>query len=184
MAAMNVSVHDAVETTYGIQQSWMVGNMSRFDLVDRFLDEILEHSEEAEERIEQFLPNLNVLVTSRENGVEVVQANNRQELVDALKQTTWIPFVTGDGILRPTSSSSCPVEETSKPQDIINDFYLDGAFSRMIHPVCEYDLRVPNNWINMLYTLNPALKRKHVDELWNAGRNFEHPLVAPPLKSL
>jgi hypothetical protein len=168
MAAMNVSLDDATFTTYNIQQAWMAGNMSRFEIVDAFLDQVIDHSEETEEKIEHFLPKLNILVTSRGNGVKVIQPSNRQELVSALKQTTWIPFVTGEGVLRP----STVVVETEN-----NDFYLDGGFSRMIHPVCEHDLYVPNTWVNMLHTLNPGLNRKHVDELWHSGRHFEHPLL-------
>ena len=204
MAAMNVSVTDAVALTYNIQQSWLAGNMSRFDIVDAFLQDILGSSiyddtilmEEEEEyndqqcndqqcdnfyrdsRIESFLPRLNVLVTSRGNGVKVVKPKSRAELIDALKQTTWIPFITGEGVLRPSSNDLMINDNNSNSTYNEEEFYLDGGFSRVLHPICEYDLRVPNTWINMIYTLHPGLKPHHVDLLWQAGRNFEHPLLA------
>ena len=151
--------------------------MTRFEMVDNFLEGTLgDHaSSDYAERIETFLPNLNVLVTSKGKGVEVVRPQSRQELVIALKQTTWIPFVTGEGVLRPHNSSvaseSCPANEEQ------DEFYLDGGFSRVLHPECEFDLWVPNTWINMLYTLNPAMSPSQVESMWDAGRNFDHPLL-------
>ena len=112
-----MSIGDAYNNAYGIQQSWLAGNMSRFEIVEEFLQNLFEESDQissastyynddvneqqcngtSHTRIEDFLPKLNILVTSRGNGVEIVQPRTRTELVDALKQTTWIPFVTGEG---------------------------------------------------------------------------------------
>jgi len=201
MAAMNVSVTDALSMTYDIQQKWLAGDMSRFEIVDAFLEDVLGNNDidpldamndiavvDNDDRIESFLANIHVLVTTKGNGVKVVNPTSRRELVDALKQTTWIPFVTGEGVLRPTldelnSGNLTTIGDGADDDDGImrldeQDFYLDGGFSRMLHPLCEFDLRVPNTWINILYTLNPALKPHHVDELWEAGRNFDHPLLA------
>lgn len=180
LAAMNVSLSDALSLSFGIQQSWLAGNMTRFEMVDHFLEGTLGDEEYAE-RMESFLPNLNVLVTSKGKGVEVVQPASRNELVLALKQTTWIPFVTGEGVLRPNdddnsyTTGDCPANEEDMDYD---EFYLDGGFSRVLHPACEFDLWVPNTWINMLYTLNPAMTSSQVETMWTEGRNFDHPLLA------
>ena len=178
MAAMNISVSDAASIAYGIQNSWMEGNMTRFELVDYFLEGVLGDENAGEdERIESFLPNLKILVTSKGSGVNVMQPTSRSELVDALKKTTWIPFVTGDGVLRPSSTENSTDSCSAANAFESDDFYIDGGFSRMLHPICEYDLRVPNTWINMLYTLHPGLSPQQVDLLWESGRNFDHPLL-------
>ena len=191
-----MSVDDVYEKAYGIQQSWLAGNMTRFEIVEEFLQNLFEESDKEDNqiheiinangttfddyeqqqqncsinhsgRIEQLLPKLKILVTSRGNGVEVIQPRTRSELVAALKQTTWIPFVTGEGVMRPDSEKETAMEE----------FYLDGGFSRVLHPECAYDLRVPNTWVNMMYTLHPGMSQGQVNELWEAGRNFDHPLL-------
>jgi hypothetical protein len=176
LAAMNVTLGDALALGFGIQQSWLAGNMTRFEMVDHFLDGTLGDSSDYAERIDSFLPNLNVLVTSKGKGVEVVRPQSRQELMVALKQTTWIPFVTGEGVLRPQPANSSSTDEC--PAEDEDEFYLDGGFSRVLHPTCEFELWVPNDWINMLYTLNPAMTPSQVETMWNAGRNFDHPLLA------
>jgi hypothetical protein len=183
MAAMNVSVNDAAAMAYGIQHAWLAGNMSRFDIVDYFLMDMLgEEDSYEEQRIESFLPRLKILVTSKGKGVEIVQPATRSELQYALKQTTWIPFVTGEGVMRPlenynSTTGSGSVESCSANNDEADEFYIDGGFSRVLHPICEFDLRVPNTWVNMLYTLHPGISREQVNLLWEAGQKFDHPLL-------
>lgn len=197
-----MSVDDVYGKAYDIQQSWLAGNMTRFEIVEEFLQNLFEESYYAENdhtaelllaptlnvstiiddhelyqqpncsisqpsRIKHLLPKLNILVTSRGKGVEVIQPRSRSELIDALKRTTWIPFVTGEGVMWPDSEQETALQE----------FYLDGGFSRMLHPSCAYDLRVPNTWVNMMYTLHPGMSQGQVNELWEAGRNFDHPLL-------
>ncbi|CAB9511638.1 expressed unknown protein [Seminavis robusta] len=171
MAAMNISVGEATTMATDVQQLWMVGNITRFDIIDQFLLDVLgEDSDEGNQIIESFLPNLKILVTSRGNGVEIVQPTSRDELISALKQTTWIPFITGQGVFRASTNDTCSNAEE-------NEFYLDGAFSRVLHPTCEYDLLVPGTFRTLMLTLHPGLSREDVDQLWEAGRNFEHPLL-------
>ena len=192
-----MSIGDAYNNAYGIQQSWLAGNMSRFEIVEEFLQNLFEESDQissastyynddvneqqcngtSHTRIEDFLPKLNILVTSRGNGVEIVQPRTRSELVDALKQTTWIPFVTGEGVMRPDFNNNNNTFDIDPDEKEVEEFYLDGGFSRMLHPTCAYDLRVPNTWINMMYTLHPGMSQGQVNELWESGRNFNHPLL-------
>lgn len=182
MAAMNVSIDDAAAIAYGVQHAWLAGNMSRFDIVDYFLMDMLgEEDSYEEQRLENFLPRLKILVTSKGKGVEIVQPATRSDLQYALRQTTWIPFVTGDGVMRPSenynSTGSRSVESCTVTNDDADEFYIDGGFSRVLHPVCEFDLRVPNTWVNMLYTLHPGLSREQVHLLWESGQKFDHPLL-------
>ena len=179
---MNVSVTDALALSFGIQQSWLAGNMTRFQMVDEFLEGTVG-DQGYEEQIDSFLPRLKILTFSSKSGVEVIQPQSRRELVTALKRSTWIPLITGQGVLRsdPAASSSnasdpsCLVSEAEEEEEDV--FYLDGGFSRVLHPTCEFDLFVPLTWINMLYTLNPAMTPSQVEEMWDAGRNFDHPLL-------
>lgn len=224
MAAMNHTLDDAVNIAGNIQQLWLNGQISRFDIVDRFLDDILQSyddhhdNENSNTSSALFLhSNLKVLVTSKGRGLEIIQATNRQELKDILKKTTWIPFVTGDGVMRSSSSDEEVIETTSliHPSTTLNytqtniqnfdleeqqqllketltnnnnivheddDFYLDGGFSRMLHPICEHNLHVPNTLINLLYTLHPGMQRHQINSMFEAGQQYDHPLLelVPP----
>ena len=210
MAGMKMSVNDVYDKAYNIQQSWLAGNMSRFEIVEEFLQNLFEEShDDVEDRwtldaslsngttskdhheqdmnqncsishsnlIEQLLPKINILVTSRGKGVEVIKPRSLAELTGALKQTTWIPFVTGEGVMRVEDSLQRQQQQDTAAAALQQEFYLDGGFSRMLHPTCAYDLRVPNTWVNMMYTLHPGMSQEQVHELWEAGRNFEHPLL-------
>jgi hypothetical protein len=139
----------------------MAGNMSQYEMVDYFLEEFAPESVESVVLLEDFLPRLNVLVTTPNNGVEIRTPTNRTELVDLLIKTTWIPFVTGRGILADDDGH-----------------YLDGGFSRVLHPKCDHEVHVPITWNMFIHTLNPGFDRDLVYEFWEMGRAIkEHPFA-------
>mmetsp|Transcript_4924 Transcript_4924/g.9152 ORF Transcript_4924/g.9152 Transcript_4924/m.9152 type:complete len:209 (-) Transcript_4924:1196-1822(-) len=159
-AFMNKSLDDVSEAAFAAQHAWTSGNRSRFELVDFFFDELVpgELDEDAE-MIERVLPRIKVLVTTVSGGLKVVEATNRQELKDGILKTTWVPYLTGWGF---------SVDE--------EDVYLDGGFSRLLHPECETSLHLPLIWETLVHTFSPGLTREQVQRLWQAGRNFNYAL--------
>ena len=77
-----------VEAGFSTQAAWTAGNISRFELVDHFIDGLIPHG--SEEILDEFLPNLKILVTTSKNGYEAVEASNRTELRDLLIKTAWV----------------------------------------------------------------------------------------------
>lgn len=90
-------VGESIENTYNVSRSiqieWSTSKLATYDLVDEFLERLLPHDEEA---ISNILPRLNVISTSLDTGVEILQASNRTELVALLHSTTRIPYLTGN----------------------------------------------------------------------------------------
>ena len=70
MAFMNTTLQDATDTAHSIQTTWMAGHLSRCDLVDRFIDNLLVDGVS----IEHLLDRLHVLVTTTKNGLAVEKA--------------------------------------------------------------------------------------------------------------
>jgi hypothetical protein len=160
LAFLNTTVDSAYETCSSIQTSSLAGNLSQYELVDYFLDEFAPESVESAV-LEDFLPRLNVLVTTANAGVEIQTPTNRRELVDLLVKTTWIPFVTGRGVM---------VDD--------DGHYLDGGFSRVLHPKCDHEVYVPVTWNTFIHTLNPGFDRRLVNEFWEMGQATEgHPFT-------
>jgi hypothetical protein len=103
-----------------------------------------------------FLPRLQRARDDRERWC----GNQIAEIVGSLK-TTWIPFVTGRGVLADDGGH-----------------YLDGGFSRVLHPKCDHEVYVPVTWNTFIHTLNPGFDRKLVNEFWEMGQATKgHPFT-------
>lgn len=152
LAYLNTTVDDAFGTCRGIQKGWLNGSLSRYQIVDYFLEDLVPKADSS--RLQLLLPHLNILLTTATNGVQVGQATNHEELVDLLVKTTWIPLVTGNGILRQDGES-----------------YIDGGFSRVLHPPCEHTARVPVTWDTYVNSLNPGFGRETAFGLWQMGKD-------------
>jgi hypothetical protein len=153
MAFMNTTLQDAADTAHSIQTLWMAGHLSRYDLVDRFIDNLLVD----EDSITHLLDRLHVLVTTKKNGVAVEKASNSAHLKELLLKTTFIPFITGRGMGYAGDG----------------DYFLDGGFSRTLHPKCNIELWIPLTlWDITQHTLNPALDRDKVEGFWLTGQRY------------
>jgi len=213
VAHLNTSVDDTYSACQSLQNRWLNGSLSRYDLVSQFLEELLPldvdgttdsphmlaangtttmtttrrmvHTGTAADASgsssgwHRFLSRLHVLVTTTSGqGVEAVTARNREHLVDLLLQTTWIPLVTGRGLAEGQSLSPEDNPEGGHPPSLRQPRFLDGGFSRALHPECQYTVRVPNTWESVLYTLHPGMDQLQAYRLW------EHGNMAPPLPDL
>jgi hypothetical protein len=163
----NNQTQSLLEKTYhaaqSVQDSLLRGNLHRYDTVSTFLDE--QYSLVPRHVDPDRLQKLHILVTDLNfpssssspsisasgGGVVVKRPRNRQELLDALTQTTHIPWITGpwrwDGV--------------------------DGGFSRRLHRSCDCNDRidVPWNRETIFHFLNPgALTQQAVNKLFASGQ--------------
>jgi hypothetical protein len=116
---------------------------------------------------ENFLSRLHILVTSAGDGVQVMKARNRESLFDLLIKTTYIPFVTGDSIAL-----------MRRRQDDAVEYYLDGGFSKALHPECQHSVPgVPLSITSALYTLHPGMDKQTAYSLWEMGRSAPPPVL-------
>ncbi|GKY93911.1 hypothetical protein MPSEU_000358000 [Mayamaea pseudoterrestris] len=159
LAFLNTTIDETVDACYEIQNGWMQGELSRFDMVNHFLNRLVTPTDV--NRIEHVLHQLNIIVTTASRGVEIVQPSNRSDLIDLLIKTTWIPIVTGQGV--------------ALEQD--GERYLDGGFSRVLHPPCNHSVWVPTTWTTFVHSLNPGLGREAVYQLFEMGKSADHPLL-------
>ncbi|KAG7351618.1 hypothetical protein IV203_010978 [Nitzschia inconspicua] len=157
---MNKSLDEVSEAAFAAQNAWTSGNRSRFELVDHFFDTLVpSEPDHGNELTRNIIPRIKVLVTTLSGRVEIVQANNVQELKDGIIKTTWVPYLTGWGFPRDTTSGAT---------------FVDGGFSRFWHPRCETRLDLPLIWDTLVHTFNPALDYTQVRRLWRAGYEYRH----------
>ena len=208
---MNRSLTEVSQAAFAAQDSWLLGNQSRFELVDYFFDELVppqqqshgqynhldididEHDNAAhssrisntsdnrlrltaadphvhnrqdtlrgsnsENILSSFLPRIKVLVTTVSGkGFRVEEATDRQHLKELIIRTTWVPYLTGWGFLS---------------DEHTDEIYLDGGFSRMLHPKCESSLHLPLIWETLIHTFSPGLDSRQVRHLWEAGYSYD-----------
>jgi hypothetical protein len=179
-AFLNTSLHSTFDTCQDIQHRLFNGTLRRSDMVEHLLHQVMPtcdsnlsttnaaianiHSDEV--GFHAFLSRVHILVSSASDGVQVAKADSHPTLVDLLVKTTYIPFVTGDAValLQPDSESGV-------------DYYLDGGFSRALHPGCQHQVpSVPLSVSSFVYTLHPGMDKRTAYELWELGRATSSPL--------
>ena len=74
------SFDTALNASVRLQNDWRQGRIQSYDIVDLWLNDVIEYDDEKE--IQQILDRVNVLVTTpyNEKGVISVKASNRAEL--------------------------------------------------------------------------------------------------------
>ena len=87
MALMNLTLDETADAAFQSQSMWRAGNISRFELVDHFFEQLVPLGED---EVQPVLPNLKILVTSQREGHQVGQAKDRAHLKDLLIKTTWM----------------------------------------------------------------------------------------------
>jgi len=156
MAQLNATLDVAYGYALGAQRSWLDGNITRYEIVARFVDDLLQHGELEPD----FISRTNILVTSTEKGVAAENPTNVEELRDLLIRTTFIPFVTGWGWFS---------------SDDDGGVYVDGGFSRVLHPQCQFDVAVPTTVETVVHAFNPGLYPSQVEKFWLMGKMSAFP---------
>lgn len=148
----NRTVDELIDVAVKAQELWRDGNISRFDIVEVFLDNIVPSLTN-----NGVIDKLHILLTTTGVGGTARRAHTLDELRDLLIQTTWIPFVTG---------SSLWVEDDQ------GRYHMDGAFSTTLHPPCTHQIGAPNSYEMVVNSLNPSLSSTKAKEYWQAGFQY------------
>ncbi len=175
-------MEEVYDTALASQNAWKSGNRSRFEIVEYFFDELLPPNISQDNCIVaddidagaceslDFLLRIKILVTTPlEDGYKVLEPKNRNELKEYILRTTWVPYLTGWGWLMPT---------TERDANGHQELYLDGGFSRHLHPRCEAEWQLPLMWETLVHTFSPGLSREQVHSLWERGNDYEYPVPA------
>lgn len=148
----NLTLEQSTNAGIATQEEWLDGSVSIYEFTQPFVAKLLAGVDD--ETLEAILPGIKILVTSPyHGGAEVHVATNRQEFSDLMIKTTWLPYVTGWGMLHEGRS-------------------MDGGFSRRLHPKCDFDVYVPIYWEITKKTFTPAISRSDAFDFWRAG--FAH----------
>jgi len=114
----------------------------------------------SDDKLSSFLPRIKVLVTTVSgDGFRIEEAKDRHHLKELIIRTTWVPYLTGWGLLA---------------DEHTDEIYLDGGFSRMLHPKCESSLHLPLIWETLIHTFSPGLNSRQVRDLWEAGYSYDY----------
>jgi hypothetical protein len=176
-AAANLDIDTVLLSAERAQKQWVEGHIHRYDVVPRFLQELLppfpmsseirenqtaavhSHASPWDLPWSSIMSRLRILVTvvERQRSRQWMRARVRTPtchttLVQHLQETTHIPWLTG------------PLLHYSRDEVIV-----DGGFSRMLHPPCNREIRVPNTWRTVVHSFNPGMDTKHAKALFHHG---------------
>lgn len=165
----NKSYEEVLNIALSTRNRWMNGELSRFDIVNEFIDELIPDDDDEDDMTvgsamvrEMMLENVRVLVTSYRTGPEVKQASNMSELREILSHTMAIPFITHWGMWSEGTDGG---------------YYIDGAFSKYLHPKCQNRLNGSFDFEMLTDTFNPNLHPDKVRRYWEAGSNSARRLI-------
>jgi hypothetical protein len=159
--------HLTMEQTYEIardkQLRWQRGDISRYDVVGAFVDDLLATASNSTKgefigNSPDLLRRLNILTTVPRSdswfGVEpsIRTATDLETLRSMLIQTTWIPYAVGG--------------------DLWSDSHMDGAFSLAHHPPCEHRVGLAMDADLIMNVVNVNLGREKVEKLWRKGLEY------------
>ena len=163
VAALNgFSMEEMYSIAVSAQNRWKTGEISRYEVVPAFVDDLLERSiammptndgVKNNETVPMDLSSLNIITTVKDGSFGIKHSirtpSNMASLRTMLLQTTWIPFAVGDGLWH---------------QD-----HMDGGFSPLHHPACEVNLGLPLDVDLLANIVNVNLSRQKVEKFWNKG---------------
>jgi len=163
VAALNgFSMEEMYSIAVSAQNRWKSGEISRYEVVPAFVDDLLERSialmptndgGKNNETVSMDLSSLNIITTVKDGSFGIKHSirtpSNMASLRTMLLQTTWIPFAVGDGLWH---------------QD-----HMDGGFSPLHHPACEINLGLPLDVDLLANIVNVNLSRQKVEKFWNKG---------------
>ena len=161
---MKYSVNQVFDMALTSRKRWKNGEMNRFQIVEDFIDQMLMHNGHAKlsnstlSRIHVVSTKLNLQSLNPFEAVSTTP-NSIDELKTLLLQTSFIPFVTGDGLYYSTGDST--------------EKYVDGAFSIFQHDKCQARLDIPNQPKLLLNTWNMNLALEDAKSFWEMGLGFD-----------
>lgn len=85
---MQISLEEGFQTAVASKHAWLEGRISRYEIVEHFMDNLVHNSSNAVDAA--VLDRLNVLVTTSEKGVVARKATNLEELKDIITKTMYM----------------------------------------------------------------------------------------------
>lgn len=196
---MDVPLHSVVEMALGAREGWRRGEIGRYDVVNDFVDRLLDETRSCNERTHQssshdvihsfvntnatkqyphkihhYLPKIKIITSAWNKHNPTITQRIRTpssliELKEMLLQTTWIPFITG-----PTLGKF----------DAFGEYHNDGGFAALIYGWkylfgyadsdvttgrTRHALKLPWDVELMFHGLNIALDKEKAVHFWNRG---------------
>jgi len=171
--ALDRSFEEVLGLAQNSQLLWQQGKLSRYDIVEHFVDGLLNNTcninletcnysgngdRDALSRIKIVTSSLNL----RDPRYGLFTYHSRSpldihQLKEMLLQTTWIPYATGN-VFRLIDRKK-------------GDYHIDGAFSATAHPRCSRKMGLPLSVEFIMSSLNPAIERSHAVHFYNLGLN-------------
>lgn len=164
----DISVSEVYEKALDIQMQWRAGAITRFQVVEEFVDYVLSTGNDRT-LDETALARLHV-ITSEDVAFEkawfpklqttVRAPQSLEELRTMLLQTMWIPGATGNGLM-------------------LNQ-HLDGGFTTADHPRCPSSLSLPKltwTWKSLEFHANLLgynMSQEQSERFWGYGAELGH----------
>lgn len=151
----NQTMEEMYALASGIQKKWQKGEMSRYKVVETFVDGLLSEDKGSVSMNDpSLLGRLNILTTTVHAGWFGTKTSSRtpsnlESLRTMLMQTTWIPAATGNGLFHKQ--------------------HMDGAFSVLTHPACEHKLGLAFDFDLIANIVNVNIGPEKVAKLWKLG---------------
>eukprot|EP00923_Selenidium_pygospionis_P056536 GHVN01098666.1.p1 GENE.GHVN01098666.1~~GHVN01098666.1.p1 ORF type:complete len:384 (+),score=32.52 GHVN01098666.1:217-1368(+) len=171
------SLEQVLDLALSTQTLWRRGELQRFEVVEHFVDGLLDlragdskalsGSNNQNDLTGDLLNRIRVITTARQwgDGRSILKhvsrvAGDKRQLKELLIQTTWIPYVTGNGLWRQNAANE-------------EEYHMDGGFSSASHPRCKRKLGLPLRADLFLNALSPDLDGWKAQELYEMGYDHE-----------
>jgi hypothetical protein len=174
----NLPMHKVLDSALDAQSRWYSGTLHRYDVVPAFIHDLLTCKQESTNGLVdcteddegnlihplddmEALNRLHVITTEADFSKDSVlpwitsvsrTVNSVDDLKHILQQSTWIPYVVGNG--------------TSL------DGHLDGAYTVFAHPKCEYNAGLTSDLDLLLNVVNINLGGAMAETLYQKGKNY------------
>jgi hypothetical protein len=154
----NYTMEQMWDMAHNVQMKWKRGEISRYQVVEAFLDDLLYQPTLPGNRSLPILDTeslalLNIITTVKNGWFGLTTSVRTPSSVEILRtmliQTSWIPFAIGD--------------------DLWHLEHMDGAFTLPHHPSCAHHVGLSLNWDLYLNVINVNLGRHKVEAFWNQG---------------
>jgi hypothetical protein len=174
----NLSMANVLDSALDIQSQWKAGSLHRYDVIQVFVNNLLTCQQDSSSGLMpcvededgkllhpledvSILDRLHIITTEIDatsgsllSWVKPVErkVQNVKELKHILQQSTWIPYVVGNGLSL--------------------DGHLDGAYTFFAHPTCEYHAGLTTDIDLLLNVVNIDLGRDKAEQLFQKGRSY------------
>lgn len=150
-------IHDIYERTYARADANFTFP-SPGVIVDNAIDELVSRLDE--EQLERVGDHLNILTTTMGVGLNARKPQNATNLKELLRQTSWIPYLTADGLYETDDEG----------------VHIDGDFlTKLFPPPCTRSLSTPfMTHLNLIWHLFiPVRSLRMISNLIEAGDEFQ-----------